>query len=192
MNNKTYWEKRYEEHNTGWDIGYPSPPLTAYIDQLEDKELKILIPGAGYGHETYYLYQQGFKNVKILDFSTKALKILEQTYPEIPQEWLVQSDFFKHQGSYDLILEQTFFCALDPALRENYVSKMYDLLKKGGILAGLLFNFEKTEKGPPYGGNYQEYKQLFEPFFKVHKLESCYNSIKPRQGNELFFIFEKQ
>lgn len=192
MNDKTYWENRYQKHNTGWDIGYPSPPLTAYIDELSNKEIEILIPGAGYAHEAHYLFQQGFDRVKVLDFSARALQALRQKYPEIPPEWLVQSDFFKHEGSYDLILEQTFFCALDPALRENYVNAMHSLLKKNGVLAGVFFNFERTEQGPPYGGSYQEYYELFEPLFKIHKMEACYNSIKPRAGSELFFIFEKR
>ena len=52
--NKGYWEKRYEEGTTGWDTGGPTKPLTDYIDQVENKDLKILIPGAGNagGHPT--------------------------------------------------------------------------------------------------------------------------------------------
>ena len=42
---KDFWDKRWEEANTGWDIGYPSTPLKEYIDQLSDKEIDILIPG---------------------------------------------------------------------------------------------------------------------------------------------------
>ncbi|MFS4468005.1 hypothetical protein [Maribacter sp. 2210JD10-5] len=47
QNEENYWTKRYHEEETGWDIGYPSTPLKAYIDQLEDKMISILIPGAG-------------------------------------------------------------------------------------------------------------------------------------------------
>ncbi|MDX1544111.1 MAG: SAM-dependent methyltransferase, partial [Christiangramia sp.] len=45
--NSEFWSTRYRDNRTGWDIGYISTPLKEYIDQLEDKELKILIPGAG-------------------------------------------------------------------------------------------------------------------------------------------------
>jgi len=62
-----YWSKRYEENQTGWDIGYPSTPIKTYVDQLENKDLKILIPGAGNAYEAEYLWQQGFKNVHVLD-----------------------------------------------------------------------------------------------------------------------------
>ena len=40
-----FWENRYRNQETGWDLGTVSPPLKAYIDQLEDKDVAILIPG---------------------------------------------------------------------------------------------------------------------------------------------------
>jgi len=56
-----YWENRYQNQQTGWDIGEISSPLKAYIDQLEDKSIKILIPGAGNAYEAEYLFLNGFK-----------------------------------------------------------------------------------------------------------------------------------
>ena len=55
---KQYWSQRYQEGQTGWDIGGVSAPLAAYFDQLEDKNLRILIPGAGNAHEAAYLFQK--------------------------------------------------------------------------------------------------------------------------------------
>lgn len=39
-----YWNNRYLQHQTGWDIGTVSTPLKEYIDQLSDKQISILIP----------------------------------------------------------------------------------------------------------------------------------------------------
>jgi hypothetical protein len=100
-------------------------------------------------------------------------------------------DFFSHSGSYDLILEQTFFCALEPSLRPKYAQKMFSMLKPGGKLQGLLFNFSLTEVGPPFGGSIAEYIDYFSPLFKINQIEPCHNSIKPRMGNELFIDLEK-
>ncbi|WP_257098027.1 hypothetical protein [Sphingobacterium sp. E70] len=47
------------------------------------------------------------------------------------------------------MLEQTFFCALDPILRKKYSNKMADLLHPHGILAGLMFNRTFESAGPP-------------------------------------------
>ncbi|HLZ86863.1 MAG TPA: hypothetical protein VKQ52_06485, partial [Puia sp.] len=100
---------------------------------------------------------------------------------------ILTGDFFNHQGQYDLIIEQTFFCSLEPAQRPAYVDKTHHLLRPGGRLAGLLFD-RNFPAGPPFGGNKAEYQKLLEKKFTLKTLAPCYNSIKPRAGTELFFI----
>lgn len=186
-----YWEDRYQDQKTGWDIGYASMPIATYIDQLKNKDLKILIPGAGNGHEAIYLCKNGFSNVTVIDFAKQPLEHIANTSQELEfAPRLIQEDFFRCSEKYDLILEQTFFCALHPSQRQAYVQKMHELLNENGKLAGLLFNFPLTADGPPFGGSQKEYETLFSESFKIKKLERCYNSIKPRNGKELFFIFE--
>ena len=80
----------------------------------------------------------------------------------------------------------------DTSLRIDYVKKMHYLLKPKGKIIGLLFDFQLTEVGPPFGGTLDEYKNLFKSQFEIKVLEKAYNSIKPRLGSELFFIFEKK
>tara|TARA_R110000850_G_scaffold277086_1_gene422487 strand:+ start:235880 stop:236476 length:597 start_codon:yes stop_codon:yes gene_type:complete len=189
---RDFWEDKYSKENTGWDIGSVSPPLMGYIDQLKDKELSILIPGAGNAYEAEYLFRQGFKNIDVVDLAAQPLKNLQKRVPDFPQEQLIQADFFDLKKKYDLILEQTFFCALNPALRSAYAKKIHELLEPGGKLTGLLFDFPLTENGPPFGGGKEEYRGYFEPYFHLKVLECCYNSIPPRLGNELFIIFEKK
>ncbi|MFM1879689.1 MAG: hypothetical protein RLZZ241_2555 [Bacteroidota bacterium] len=190
--NKDFWEARYACGETGWDIGYAAPALIAYIDQLPDKSIKILIPGAGRGHEVAYLWKCGFKNLVVVDIAQQPLAALRIKIPDLPEASLVHADFFEWgDNPFDLILEQTFFCALAPELRTSYVLKMYELLKTGGKVAGLLFDFPLTASGPPFGGCESEYLDLFKHRFFVHKLERAINSIPPRAGKELFFIFEK-
>ena len=67
-----------------------------------------------------------------------------------------------------------------------------NLLSEKGKISGLLFNFPLTEEGPPFGGSVEEYVNLFSNTFLIKTLELAYNSIKPREGNELFFIFTKK
>jgi len=70
---------------------------------------------------------------------------------------------------------------------------MKELLKKEGKLIGLLFDFPIREEqdSPPFGGNANEYREIFEPYFEIKTLKRCYNSIKPRQGTELFIEMVK-
>jgi hypothetical protein len=188
---QAFWSEKYRAGQTGWDLGGVSPPIKAYIDQLHNKELSILIPGAGNAYEAAYLYEMGFKNITVLDLAKEPLTNLKKRIPDFPESKLVQQDFFEHEGQYDLILEQTFFCALDPSLRMDYIIKMESLLKANGKLVGLLFDFRLTEEGPPFGGDADAYSLAFQEQFKLRTLEPCYNSIKPRLGRELFIIFEK-
>ena len=189
--NKEYWQQRYANKETGWDAGSVTTPIKEYIDQLSDKEIKILIPGAGNAHEAEYLWKQGFKNVFVLDIVSEPLENLKKRIPDFPKEQLILGDFFELDLHFDLILEQTFFCALNPMLREKYVDQMFKILKTNGKLAGVLFDFPLTEQGPPFGGDYQTYYSLFHSKFNIRKLEVCYNSIKPRLGKEFFIILEK-
>ncbi|MCX6205066.1 MAG: methyltransferase domain-containing protein [Bacteroidetes bacterium] len=186
---KDYWNNRYAENATGWNIGKISTPLKGYIDQLTNKSCSILIPGGGNGHEAIYLAENGFTDITIVDFSPIAIASLEKIIKQksISSIHLICADFFELIGSYDLIIEQTFFCALAPQLREAYIKKMAALLRPNGKLVGLLFNID-FKVSPPFGGKLSDYQEQFAKHFEIIKMEPCYNSIAPRAGNELFFI----
>jgi SAM-dependent methyltransferase len=187
-----YWNNRYETNDFGWDLGEVSEPLAKYIEQLNNKDLKILIPGAGNSYEAELLFNLGFKNVYVLDFAEYPLQNIKKRLPDFPRNHLIQQDFFEHQGQYDLIIEQTFFCAINPNLREEYVKHMKSLLKPNGKLVGLLFNDILNKDKPPFGGNKEEYEKLFFEMLDVKKMEVCNNSIKPREGRELFIIMQNK
>lgn len=187
-----YWEDRYLGNQLGWDIGYASTPLKTYFDQLEDKTIKILIPGAGNAYEAEYLHQQGFKNVFVVDLAPSALTNLLERVPEFPADHLIEGNFFDHNVTYDLIVEQTFFCAIHPELRSEYAAHMSRCLKPGGKLMGVLFEDDLFTDHPPYGGYRDEYRTYFADEFNILTMERCINSILPRQDRELFILMEKK
>jgi methyl halide transferase len=183
-----YWSNRYMQKQTGWDIGYSSTPLQQYMQTVKNKQAAILIPGCGNAYEAEFLLANSFTNITLLDISTVLTDALREKFRNQPVT-IVTADFFTHKGQYDLILEQTFFCALNPSLRQAYVTQMKQLLKPGGKLVGVLFQ-KQFEGGPPFGGSKEEYEQLFKPLLRIQKMELCYNSIMPRSGTELFFVLE--
>jgi len=186
-NTQEFWQKRWIDNKTGWDIGYAAPPISEFIDTLPDKSIKILIPGAGNGYEAEYLHKNGFGNVYVMDIAAKPLENLGKRVPDFPGEHLLNENFFEHAGQYDLIIEQTFFIAIDPALRPDYVRKMKELLKPGGHLTGLLiFKNEPSPGGPPYIDTKENYLKYFKGEFNILKYEIAENSIKPRAGWEIF------
>ena len=187
---KEFWSEKYQLDSTGWDVGEISRPIKEYFDQVADKSLRILIPGCGNGYEAEYLYKLGFKNVHVLDFASEPLMNLKNRVQNFPVENIYCNDFFKHEGDYDIIIEQTLFCALDPKLREKYAENCDRLLTTEGMIVGLLFTFELNE-GPPYGGSKTEYLNYFQEKFTSIKMDECYNSIEPREGRELFVRIRK-
>ncbi len=190
--NANYWDTRYQSQNIGWDLGAVSPPLKEYIDQLKEKNCAILIPGCGNTYEAEYLLAKGFSNVTVIDIAPTLVKALQQKFENNPNIKIIEGDFFEHKGQYDLILEQTFFCAINPDLRQHYADKMYELLAQSGKLVGVVFDRTFDIDGPPFGGCKSEYLSYFNPNFEVQIFESCHNSFSARAGTELFLKMKKQ
>ncbi len=186
-----YWDQQWKSGSTGWDLGKVSPPISEYIDQLKDKNLAILIPGCGNAYEAEYLLEKGFTNVTLIDISPTAVDILKQKFLNHKHIRILCEDFFDHKNQYDLILEQTFFCALPPEHRPEYVKKIHDLLKPEGKLVGLLFDREFDFEGPPFGGFKHQYEDLFKEYFELNTFEKATNSFPARNGTELFINFKK-
>lgn len=193
---KKYWKQRYLEEKTGWDLGTPSRPLKEYVDQLKDKHIKILIPGAGNSYEAAYLFNNGFKEVYVLDIAAEPLAAFRKRNPNFPSNQLMECDFFTYKGEYDLILEQTFFCSFPAkkSTRKLYAEKMNELLKPNGKLVGLWFNIplKGDMEKRPFGGTKSEYLAYFSPLFDVALFKNCYNSVESRANQELFGIFKKR
>ncbi len=187
---ESYWTNRYHSKTTGWDIGYTGP-LGNILNKLEDKNSVILIPGAGNGYEADYALSLGIANIHVLDFSAPPLENLKKRLSKLKLENIHCTDFFGHEGTYDIILEQTFFCALNPKLREQYMTKIHSLLKPNGILTGVMFD-HALDTGPPFGGSLKEYEKLFSPKFDIEIMERCKFSIPARAEKELYVKFRKK
>jgi SAM-dependent methyltransferase len=186
---KEFWNTRWQNHETGWDIGYASPAIIDYMTSYPDKQASILIPGCGNAYEAQALLDLGFSNLTLVDIAPTLVKDLAKKHENDARIRVLCQDFFELTEQFDLVIEQTFFCALQPNLRPNYVQKMKQILKPTGKLIGLMFDkcFEQT--GPPFGGSANEYKALFETEFTIEHMKLTDKSIEPRKGSELFVEF---
>ena len=190
--NENYWSSRYQNNDVAWDMGKVSPPLKEYFDQLTDKSISILIPGCGNAYEAEYLLQKGFKNITLIDISPLPVDKLKKQFSAFLNKEIniICGDFFTLNQTFDLFVEQTFFCAIDPSLRTDYANKMHHLLNVKGKLVGVLFNCT-FDVGPPFSGSKAKYDKLFQNKFIIKTMEDCNNSIGPRNGSELFLILKK-
>lgn len=192
LQQEDFWDNKWSNNQTGWDIGYASPAIVDYFEKYDQKDAKILIPGCGNAHEALALLALGYRNITLLDIATTAVEHLKNKFQNTENISIIKGDFFQHQEQYDIIIEQTFFCAIPTNWRENYVTQAYNLLRGNGKIVGLLFNTEFEKQGPPFGGNTSEYMELFQNKFDVNIMETCYNSIAPRSGKELFVNLTKK
>ena len=191
--NESFWNNRYLENNTGWDLGVISTPIKKWFDSQINKDLQILVPGAGKGHEVKYGFDHGFNNIYYLDSSTEAISSFKENCPNFPKDQIIKSDFFDLRKDlfFDVVIEQTFFCAISPFLRKEYVKKTHEILTEDGCVVGLLFNKNFDHQGPPFGGLYEEYVELFSKIFIIEKLENSMHSMTPRKENEFWLTLKK-
>lgn len=188
--NADYWERRYREGQTGWDLGGPNVELVSVLTTYLDSKSRILIPGAGRGHEAEALWRLGYCDVFVCDWAPEAFGHLKKS-PYLPDaDRLIVANFFDLRSTYDAILEQTFFCAIDPAQRDRYVQQAAALLRPGGRWIGVLFD-RSFEGGPPFGGTEREYRRLFSSVFDIELLGRFDGSIRPRRGRELLGLMTK-
>ncbi|NIQ01440.1 MAG: methyltransferase domain-containing protein [Nitrospinaceae bacterium] len=189
------WQKHYDSNDMGWDLGQVSPP---FVRLWEEKSLppgKWIIPGCGRGHEVVYFAERGCE-VTGVDFAPGAVALLRQSLTAKKlNATVLHSDFFhldeSHNQAYDGLLEQTFFCAIRPDQREDYVATAHRILKPGGWLAALFYATGEAG-GPPFNTSDEDVKNHFSGKFEILRLEKCAFSAEQRRDKEWLALMRKK
>ena len=192
-----FWDKCYNDNNIGWDLGSITPVFQDWADNLSEKS-KILVPGSGNGYDPLYFSNLGH-DVVAVDFSREAIKSIKQKANSKNLKInALQYDFFdlknKFKDEFDFIVEYTFFCAIDPKKRIDYINIAYDLLKDDGYLIGLFLplNKDASEGGPPFAVKEDEIKSKFSKKFNLIDSYMHPLSIDARKNNEKYYVFKKK
>jgi SAM-dependent methyltransferase len=189
---RSFWEKLYSEGQDGWELGEPSPPIATWLDSPSGpRGGTAVVPGCGRGNEVIALAAHGVQTVGI-DFAQQAITAgraaLKRAGLEARAE-LVQLDLFEAPRTlgrrFDLAIEHTAFCAIDPTRRDEYVDVLADLLVPGGRVVGLFYAHGR-EGGPPFTTDEAEVRRRFGRRFDVERIAVAPNSIERRRNQELF------
>ena len=191
-----FWEDIYLEDDAGWDLGRPTPVFESIAESLSPGKLCII--GCGRGYDAIMFAQKGF-DVTAVDFASSAIQAVQKLANEadVPVN-TVEADIFslttKSTNTFEYIIEQTCFCAINPNRRKDYEQLVRKILKPGGKLIGLWFPLDKlvTDDGPPWGTTIDQVKSLFKNGWKVDREEFPDLSIEPRRYREKLIIFQKQ
>jgi methyl halide transferase len=182
------WEQRYQAGDDPWDLGVPTPPLSNLLDS-DQAPLpgRMAALGVGSGWDALRFAAAGF-DVVGFDFAPSAIaRARQNAVTQGLNVAFVQHDIFalpsEWHHRFDYVLEHTCFCAIDPALRSDYVQVVRQLLRPEGKLIGLFFTHDR-DGGPPFGVTAQGIRDYFEPYFEVRRLTPATDSIAQRQGEE--------
>ena len=191
-----FWDQRYLENNTKWDLGGPTPILSHYL-QTNNIEGKACVLGCGNGHDAIELSKFNM-DVYAVDFSIHAINNLKDKLSSNESIKLVHKDIFSlskdYADNFDIVFEYTCYCAIDPDRRREYFDMVHRILNQGGKLLGIFIPFDKNmhnEEGPPYGVSEDEIIALTKGNFNI--LENSFSalSINKRAGREKLMILEK-
>ena len=165
-----FWQDRFDNKETGWDRGGPSPQLLAWLDSGELQSCRIAVPGCGSGWEVAELARRGFEVVGI-DYTAAAV---ERTRSLVDaqgvQADVVQADVLSYQPAmkFDAIYEQTCLCALHPDHWLSYSQQLQQWLKPEAALWVMFMQMirpaasaEGVIQGPPYHCDINAMRVLF-------------------------------
>ena len=191
-----YWEKAYQSDDIGWDLGGPTPVFNQWINSQKDI-LSICILGAGNGWDALNFAEKGH-DVTAVDFADSAIENMRNMTEKLGVALnVVHSDIFDlekiYHTAFDIVLEYTCYCAIDPDRRTDYVNIVHHILKPEGKLVALFFPLDKelNDDGPPFGIDLKSTLSLFSKHFTVDKKEIPNLSIESRIGREMFLILNK-
>ena len=188
------WQKHYEEDDLRWDLGETAPPFVRWWAGWSGGAGRAVVPGCGQGHEVIFLAARGWE-VTAVDFAPGAIQRLSaRLKAEGREARLLNQDFFtldaSHDAFYDLLLEQTFFCAIHPGQRPRYVDTARRILKPGGRIVGLFYETGEAG-GPPFDTRRADILEHFSGCFNVQVLEKTPHSAERRRGKEWFAVLGK-
>ena len=167
--NQTDWEGRYEEGDTPWDKGEPSPGLVDFLaTHPELAKRQVAVPGCGAGHDARAWARAGFQ-VWGFDCAPSAVRLSqEKTQAAGLGARFSRLDFLAEPPptTFDWVFEHTFFCAIDPARRADYVRAVRRCLKPDGQLLAVHYMLRDTD-GPPFGTTQHDLMDLFAPHFDL-------------------------
>lgn len=218
-----YWDNRFASGDTPWDLGRSSVVLFEALSLWLDSEScgekvrslagkTVVLPGCGSGSDALELAKSG-ASVLAVDWSLVACERLRSRMDESIQAIdgagieVVYGDFFSvAPAPVDLICEHTFFCAIAPSRRSDYVSTVGKWLQPGGYLVGNFFvltdsdaqqlegfSLAQTGVAPPFVSTEEQLFELFSGDFQIEVLRPATQGEPGRRaGMEWIGVFRRR
>jgi SAM-dependent methyltransferase len=184
------WNTRYAEGRDRWDLGR-APPILERLIAAQTRRHRVLVPGAGHGHDAIAWARAGHRVVSF-DIAPLAVESLRRRAGDAGldidvREADVLAPPVALHGQFDLVWEQTCLCALPPEQRRPYLQAMAQLLGPGGRMVALLWN-HGNEGGPPWDMSPVLVERLLVGLFTIDRRERVTESIAEREPEWLWWL----
>jgi SAM-dependent methyltransferase len=195
---QAFWQGVYDAQDTKFDVGGPSAPLVDWLDRERPVAGRAIVPGCGRGHDVIELARRGWDALGV-DFAPSAVadSTAAARRAGLSSARFLQADIFgltaEHDGQYDLLYEQTCYCAIEPRRRDEYAQLATRLVKPGGLMVFLIYPLDARVGGPPFNVGLDEVPLRFAPGFELlEKGPPPRPSIARRAGLEHLAVFRRR
>jgi SAM-dependent methyltransferase len=193
LGKEQYWTQIYQTENPGWELNQAAPALVEFVPKLKLPKSRVLVLGCGSGNDAA-LFAQAGHIVTAIDISEEAIQRAKTKYENLKNIKWIQADVFHLDSTYnqafDIVVEHTCYCAIDPSRRNELIKIWNRVLVHGGFLMGIFFVMERRN-GPPFGGTEWELRERLKKYFQFSYWNRYRNSIQNRNGKELFVYANK-
>lgn len=195
VNDANYWDRRYQQGTTGWDLGVAAPAFTSLLhSKAAPPPGKAAVLGCGRGYDALLFSNCGFEVVGF-DFAASAIAdAMALAKVSLNCATFLQRNIFdlpgEFAGYFDYVVEHTCFCAIEPSQRPAYLKVVKSILNPQGQLIGIFFTHNRPG-GPPFGVTPAEIRQYFAQDFEILSLEPVSNSVPKRQKEEYLGRFRR-
>jgi thiopurine S-methyltransferase len=200
----SYWQEIWDTQNIRFHRSEANAFLVKHAETLKPFR-RVYVPLCGKSLDLVQLAQQGhtvfgtelaqtaieqFFTERSLTRTTSALGPYtvhcdpEHTYT------LLQGDAFalmpEHLGGQvDAIYDRASLVALDPKTREAFVQSLLRVLRPGGVLFLVTFDYDQAKAdGPPWAVSPAQVEELFSPFATIEHVESRSDAVSPSMAQK--------
>jgi len=185
-----FWDTRFRDGVTPWDAGRAPAKLIQWLQGRS--AARVLIPGCGTGYEVRLFAEHGH-DVLAIDFSDAAIDAAQRELGSL-SGLVKKADFFGLQdGPFDLVYERAFLCALPRAVWPRWASRVAELVRPGGELAGF-FYIDDDPRGPPFGVSRERLNELRGKAFELTEDRALpvEQSLPVFQGKEIWQVWKRR
>lgn len=185
---QAFWQERWTTRQIGFHQPHPNELLVAHASFLDGLR-RIYVPLCGKSTDLAFLRARGHEVIGT-EFVAQAIReffaelgeipVAGSTGPfvthAVPQLTILQGDALLLEaaqagGQVDGVYDRAALVAVAPADRARLVACYRRLLRPGGRLLVIVFDYEQSRlTGPPWAVSRDEIAQLFGDFASIHLL----------------------